>query len=103
MAGTHIRESQSVVHLTAYFLNQNLTLVCMTQDVEMGAADAYFESEKDDTFVGCQVTRGTASTSTSIKAFNGSCNIKKTKQQIDDGHRQGPDSDPPAPAVAVSE
>lgn len=48
-AGSCVRESESIDHLTAYFLSQILTLVCMTHEVETGAVDAYFESEKDDT------------------------------------------------------
>lgn len=47
-AGTFTREAQSIQHLTAHMLNQQLKLVCLTKDVENGAADAYFDIDPED-------------------------------------------------------
>jgi hypothetical protein len=39
-AGSCVRESESIDHLTAYFLSQILTLVCMTHEVTLASQDA---------------------------------------------------------------
>jgi hypothetical protein len=83
--GTYVRESESIEDLTAYFVTKGLTLVCLTHEVETGTADAYFQSEDDldDTFVGCQLTRGTVTRDTASSERNeGHCNICKSKEEI---------------------
>ena len=77
-SGNHQRERESIADLTAFVLRKKWIMMSLVDEVEGGAADAYFHSE-EDTFVGCQVTRGTISSSL---MKHGNCTIAKSKEEI---------------------